>query len=119
MRMYVFHGRRLRKKLEDGSWLSACITKLVSGQLIKSYLLAGSAFCASEHVVIGFKHPPEPGQQSSFNSAVSQGRKVMKQAFGCLKGRFRVLKYIFISDLEFAAEAAMLWCALHNTCTCT
>ena len=114
---YVFNRSRLRKKLEDGSWLSDGITKLVSGQRIKPYLLADSAFGASQHVVKGFKHPPQPGRQTSFNSAVNQGRKVVETAFGRLKGRFRVLKSNFIRDPEFAAEVAMLCCALHNMCT--
>ena len=114
---YVYNWSCLRQKLDGGSWLPASVTKLVSGQRVKPYLLAGSAFGASEHVVKEFKHPPEPGRQTSFISAVNQGRKVVEQAFGRLKGCFRVLKSNFIRDPEFVAEVAMLCCALHNMCT--
>ena len=86
----MYNWSRLRQKLDGGSWLPASVTKLVSGQRVKPYLLPDSAFCASEHAVKGFKHPPEPGRQSSFDSAVNQGRNVVEQAFGRLKGHFRV-----------------------------
>ncbi|XP_065175529.1 uncharacterized protein LOC135805424 [Sycon ciliatum] len=113
---YTFNNSSLKRKLQTRSWLQST-TKLISGHRIKPYLLADSAFGASEHVVKAYKHPPQPGQQATFNSAVNKGRKVVEQAFGRLKGRFAVLTRSFVRDPEFAARVALLCSALHNMCT--
>ena len=113
---YTFNHSRLLKKIEDNVWLPGP-SKTVFGQQIKPYILADSAFGSSEYIIKGYKHPPPPGRPTSFNASVNQGRKVVEQTFGRLKGRFRIVKTNFIRDPEFAAKVAMLCCSLHNLCT--
>ena len=54
--------------------------------------------------------------QKEFNVILSSTRVVIEQAFGSLKGRFRRLKHLDMSDLQLAAAVVATACVLHNLC---
>jgi len=54
--------------------------------------------------------------QKRFNVVLSSSRVVIEQTFGLLKGRFRRLKFLDMSDLKLAAKVVVTACVLHNIC---
>ena len=55
-------------------------------------------------------------RQKNFNVVLSSTRVVIEQAFGLLKGRFRRLKYLDMSDLTLVSHVITTACILHNIC---
>ncbi|XP_034944035.1 protein ALP1-like [Chelonus insularis] len=52
-----------------------------------------------------------------FNRLISTTRVVVERAFGCLKGRFRRIKFFTeYTDLPFVVKVVMSACVLHNYC---
>jgi hypothetical protein len=55
-------------------------------------------------------------QQRNYNYRHSSTRVTIERAFGCLKGRFRRLRYLETSDLKTSVEIIILCCIIHNIC---
>ena len=64
----------------------------------------------------GYDYPPAPGHQRTFNAAMVKARRIVEVAFGKAKGRFHILMNNFLHDPVFAADVAVLCCALNNVC---
>ena len=90
--------------------------QIVGGTVVRPYLVADSAFALTSRLLKGFQHPPTPGLQAAFNSAVVSARRCTEIAFGHLKGRWGILTRNNISDPNFAADVAIVCCGLHNIC---
>lgn len=54
--------------------------------------------------------------QRQFNYKLSSVRSVIERAFGLLKRRFRILKYLDILCLDWAPKYIIACCVLHNIC---
>lgn len=52
--------------------------------------------------------------QHNFNFKLSSARVYVERAFGILKGKFRKLKYLEVSDLELGNQIISACCILHN-----
>ena len=52
----------------------------------------------------------------SFNYSLIHTRRVVEQAFGRLKGRWRIMDKCNLNDPVFARRVALVCCALHNVC---
>lgn len=52
--------------------------------------------------------------QTIYNTKLSSARSTIERAFGHLKGKFRRLKYLDISDLELGSNMIAAACVLHN-----
>ncbi|XP_065191888.1 uncharacterized protein LOC135822976 [Sycon ciliatum] len=110
----AFASSALRQNIVDKKWLVS--NPLPIGQLqIQPYLVADSAFALNTFTMKCFTTPVTPAQQS-FNYRLIRTRRVVEQAFGRLKGRFRILVHSSIRDPRFAADVAVVACALHNVC---
>lgn len=55
-------------------------------------------------------------QQRNYNYRHSGTRVTIERAFGCLKGRFRRLRYLETSELKTSVEVIILCCIIHNIC---
>ena len=105
----------MKEKIDAGEWLQGA-PQQVEGRLISPYLVGDSAFALSNTLLKGYDHPPQPGPQRAFNAAVVKARRTVEIAFGHTKGRFHVLMDNFINDPKFAADVALVCCALNNIC---
>lgn len=54
--------------------------------------------------------------QKQFNFKHSSTRVYIEQAFGLLKGRFRILKHVNIYRTELIPTLIVACCVLHNIC---
>ena len=61
-------------------------------------------------------HGPLEPHKHTFNFRLIRTRRVVKQAVGRLKGRFRILDGCDLRNPVFTADAALSSCALHNFC---
>lgn len=52
--------------------------------------------------------------QRIYNTKLSSVRSIIERAFGLLKGKFRRLKYLDISDFELGNNIIAAACVLHN-----
>jgi hypothetical protein len=110
----VWNRSTLKYKLHNNLWLCAN-PKRVNGVPIHPYLVADTAFALSSRVMkcwegVDVGHGPK----YNFNYAVIRTRRVVEQAFGRLKGRFHIVQRCTSRDDCFAANIAMVCCALHN-----
>jgi hypothetical protein len=53
--------------------------------------------------------------QNAFDESVRKGRKVVEEAIGLLKGRWRILQNLNV-DLNHAPQTIVACCVLHNLC---
>lgn len=115
----AFRACELSDLLEAGVALPAQHgMQLPCGTTIGPYLLGDEAFPLLRYLQRCYEgHINERSIQGSFNRAVINGRRVVEQAFGRLKNRWRILlKSTEINDPVFFAEVATACCALHNYC---
>ena len=101
-------------KIDEGQYLQEGI-KQINGVWVQPYLVADSAFTLSQSLIKGFPYPPAPANRR-FNAAVVTARRVVEQAFGDTKKRFAILSRGNIRDPYFAADVALVCCAMHNVC---
>ena len=55
-------------------------------------------------------------RQKSFNYRQIRTRRVVEQAFGRLKGRFRLLEHNYFRDPTYLSQITAVCCGLHNIC---
>ncbi|XP_065189551.1 uncharacterized protein LOC135820166 [Sycon ciliatum] len=110
----TFAASALRQKIVDKVWLVSDPLP-IGGMAIQPYLVADSAFALNTFTMKCFSTPVAP-QQQSFNYRLIRTRRVVEQAFGRLKGRFRILVHSSIRNPRFAADVAVVACSLHNLC---
>lgn len=77
-------------------------------------MVADSAFRLSPTVLKCFDVDHPKPQQHSVNYAVIRTRREVDQAFGSLKGRWKVGCVSQLNDPIFAAKVATVCCGLHN-----
>ena len=111
----TFHTSALRHKIERHKWLGDPTVE-IDGVPIEPYLVGDSAFALERYIMKCFAHDNLTPEQERFNYSIIRTRRVVEQAFGRLKGRFRVLIKNNLRDPKFAADVAVVPCALHNVC---
>ncbi len=52
--------------------------------------------------------------QTNFNVQLDAERRIIEQAFGLLKGKWRKLKYLDVTNLSFLPEIIVTACIFHN-----
>ena len=96
-------------------WL-AHSPKLIEGMRVKPFLVADSAFPLESTCIKCFEAGNVP-QKRSFNYSLIRTRRVVEQAFGRIKGRWKIMDgQCRANDLVFVRQVAMVCCALHNVC---
>ena len=83
-----------------------------------TYIIADAAYPLRTYLMKAF---PDyyilTHRERDFNKILSLMRMVIKQAFGCLKGMWRILlKEIYCTDIERIIKIIHACCILHNFC---
>ena len=69
-----------------------------------------------------YDNPPSLGRlrpsKRSFNYALIRTRRVVEQAFGRLKGRWKIIRWMQseLRNICTSSRVALVCCALHNVC---
>lgn len=81
----------------------------------KFHLLGDSAYPLSNYLITPFRDNGHlTGFEKMFNSAHSSTRVEIERAFGLLKGKFRKLKLLDMTNVEAIPGVVVTCCALHN-----
>lgn len=114
---YTFRNSALYDKIQQGDWLTHT-PWIIEGVQVVPYLVADAAFPLSKTCMKCFDTTTSShGTKYSFNYSLIRTRRVVEQAFGRLKGRWRILSNTpRINDPVFVQKYTMVCCALHNIC---
>ena len=86
---FSFNRSSLKRYIDSEEWLSSAFSKAINGQDISSFLVADAAFFLSPTVLKCYDGADLTAQQCCFNYSDIRTR-VVEQAFGRLKGRWRI-----------------------------
>ena len=112
---YAYRNSIMHQKIASGEWL-AHPTRSIAGVNIKPFLVADSAFPLSASCMKCYD-VGQPAYRRSFNYSLIRTRRVVEQAFGRLKGRWKIMDgKCTIKDPVFVRHVAVVCCALHNVC---
>ena len=113
---YTFRHSALYQKVTSGEWL-AHSPQTIEGVQVNPFLVADAAFPLAATYMKCYEGSGLPPQKHSFNYSLICTRRVVEQAFGRLKGRWKVMDgHCKISDPVFVRRVAMVCCGLHNVC---
>lgn len=110
----VYRGSVLPRALETE--LLSEPAKLIEGERVGAVILCDQAFPLTSHLMKPYPHRNTSDETvRQFNYTLSKARRVVENAFGRLKARFRVLKSLEceISNVNHIIQAC---CVLHNIC---
>src|ERR1043165_8570489 len=84
-------------------------------QVPKYHLLGDSAYPLKPCIMVPYKDNGHlNADQKRYNICHSSSRVVIEHAFARLKGKFRRLKYLDMSKLDFVSVVVVAACTLHN-----
>jgi len=82
-----------------------------------SHLIGDLAYPLKQYLLVGFKDNGRLSRrEQKFNKAHSAARSTIERAFALLKGRWRRLKYLDMSNISQIPRVIMACCVLHNIC---
>ena len=109
---YTYKYSTLRQNIESNKWLNK-VPEIIEGQSIKPYLVVDSAFALSPQLMKCYDQT-NPGSLSrrkrSFNYSLIRTRRVVEQAYGRLKGRWKVMDGCNLKDpviMSFSGAEAL------------
>ena len=108
---YTYRHSLLYQKIANGEWLSHS-PRVIKGVAVKPFLVVDAAFPLESTCMKCFAMGIVP-QKRSFNHSLIRTRRVVEQAFGRLKGRWKVMDGQYrVNDPVFVQNVAMVSCAL-------
>ncbi|KAB0794568.1 hypothetical protein PPYR_01647 [Photinus pyralis] len=108
------HDARVLKMSPLGKKLNHNIHDLVPSDY---HLLGDSAYSNASHLLTPYKDNGHLSRkQKNYNYKHSATRVAIEQAYGLLKGRFRILRYVNIYDTKVIPSVIISCCVLHNIC---
>lgn len=111
----VFHKSCLPKILSSG--LFQLQKKTFHGVSVGPVLLADQAYPLQKEVMKPFSQPGAAGSSTQiFNYHLSSARRIVENAFGRLKARFRILHKGPENDIPNVRRIIRACCVLHNIC---
>lgn len=111
----VFEGSRLPSVLDSALFKMGM--KTIEGVAVGPVLLADQAFPLQCNLMKPFPHPGFPGSPSeAFNYSLSSARRVVENAFGRMKARFRMVHKGLECDIDNVNIIVRAACVLHNIC---
>ena len=112
---YTYRHILLYQKIANGEWPSHS-PRVIEGVAVKPFLVADAAFLLESTCIKCFDTGIVP-QKWRFNNSLIRTRKIVEQAFGRLKGRWKVMdSQCSVNDPVFVRKVAMVCCVLHNVC---
>jgi len=112
---YMYRFSPLHEKLYSGEWLNHS-PKCIEGCNVKPFLVADSAFPLASNMMKCYEDDNLLHWKRSFNYSLIRTRRVVEQAFGRLKGLWKIVDKCTLNDPVFARRVALVCCALHNVC---
>ena len=104
----------LYAQLVDRSILQEPVV-LVRGMRVRPYLLADAGYPSREYMLRNFKPADGNVDKIRFDLQMNVGRVLVENAFGLLKGRWKILKRANCSVLRLP-KVVVACCVLHNFC---
>ena len=112
---YTYRHSVMSQKVASGEWL-AHSPRTIEGVSVKPFVVADAAF-PLEPTCIKCYEVGQPPYRRSFNYSLIRTRRVVEQAFGRLKGRWKIMDgRCMLNDPVFARHVAVVCCGLHNVC---
>ena len=118
----AFHRSDLKKALEDCLVFPMSHAQTIQGPYggvipVRPFLVGDSAFPFAPYLMKNILGDPlDHTDEHAYNYCHVRTRRVIENAFGRLKGRFRVLKGGKLNDPAWVTQIAKVCCALHNMC---
>ena len=112
---YAYRSSSLFTKVNNREWLSQPSCQLDT-QTITPLFVADSAFPLAPATMKCYDDTLLPHWKRSFNYSLIRTRRVVEQAFGRLKGQWKIVDKSSLRDPVFARHVALVCCALHNVC---
>ena len=106
--LYTYRHSVMCQKVASGEWL-AHSPRTIEGVSVKPFVVADSAFPLEPTCIKCYEFGQRPYMRS-FNYSLIRTRRVVEQAFGRLKGRWKIM------DGRCMLNVAMVCCGLHNVC---
>ncbi|XP_037528482.1 uncharacterized protein LOC119405714 [Rhipicephalus sanguineus] len=111
----VFERSQLSKRLESDVFKMG--VKQMHGVAVGPVLLADQAFPLQPHLMKPYARAGSDGSSTrAFNYRLSSARRVVENAFGRLKARFRILHKGLECDIDNVNAVIRASCVLHNIC---
>lgn len=105
----------LKPLVENGTFFPADCVRKFGDVMVGPYLVGDSAFPFTRTMMKCYNGDPRAGTPNGdFNYALIRTRRVVENAFGRLKMRWRVLKAGRVADVSLVPRLINLCCALHN-----
>lgn len=112
---YIFGNSSLGKLISNGGLNE--YKKNINGTEIATYLLADSAFPLSKHLIKPYPDNVNlPTDKAHFNLCLSGARRIVENAFGRLKARFRVVSKRMEVEMGNVNNIIIACCILNNMC---
>ena len=112
---YTYRFSPLHEKLYSGEWLNHS-PKCIEGCNVKPFLVADSAFPLASNMIKCYEDDNLLHWKRSFNYSLIRTRRVVEQAFGRLKGRWKIVDKCNLNDPVFTRWVALVCCAVHIVC---
>lgn len=79
------------------------------------HIIGDSAYPLLQEVLTPYRNTGHlTERQTAFNNQFSSIRSIIERAFALLKGKWRRLKYVDMTDLELLSKVIAATCVLHN-----
>lgn len=114
---FIFSNSQLHSFLQEQSELLSSLGKHIMNNLIPLHLIGDSAFPFQAHIMKPYPHRTMMlDEQREFNFRLSRARRVIENAFGRLKGRWRILRKRLEVNIDRVDELIEACVILHNIC---
>ncbi|KAL3698751.1 hypothetical protein R1sor_012827 [Riccia sorocarpa] len=101
------------RRVSRGEILQTPQMELLTGFQVRPYILGDAGYTTTPWLMSPYRpRPGAPAHISVFNDALVQGRLILEQVFGRLKGRWRLLD--LGTGLEWTPHVVHAACILHN-----
>lgn len=105
----------MKRVIERGEFFNPDSVMEIGDLKVSPFLVGDSAFPLTHYMMKCYNGAPAEGTPNyRFNYSLIRTRRVVENAFGRLKARFRVLRLARISDKDFVPKIINVCCALHN-----
>ncbi|XP_064469560.1 uncharacterized protein LOC135384279 [Ornithodoros turicata] len=112
---YVYHRSKLAEAVQGPLFRSPLAT--INGTAVPPLILCDQAFPLTPNLIKPFSHRGQlDDSQRTFNYHLSRSRRIVENAFGRLKARFRYTMKRMECDVDHARLVIRASCILHNIC---
>ncbi|XP_037570302.2 uncharacterized protein LOC119450898 [Dermacentor silvarum] len=110
----VYAGSGLKEIVESAHFMSP--QAIIEDTRVAPVILCDQAFPLTEHLMKPFANPRDGTAERVFNYNLSRTRRIVENAFGRMKARFRFVAKRIECRLPNSKRAIRAACTLHNIC---